>query len=243
MATGKTLGKYSKIYIDGYDISGDSNAWNVGLTFPEAGLTTVASTQGEYLCEIPKVSGEVKTWLNATASTGSFDRLKTPATRNLCIALGIMAVPAVGDPAFCAQVSQMDVRAETVLNSAVKADAKFSGAGPATSQVNNIYGVVLHANAQETATTTSTSVNNGAASTAGALCFLQVTAAGGSWAFTVEDSANNSTFATIATFSSNGSAITSEVQAVSGTVRQYVRCVATRTSGNATYFCAIVRGL
>jgi hypothetical protein len=48
------------------------------------------------------------------------------------------------------------------------------------------------------------------------------------WTITVEDSADDSTFATIGTFTADGSAATAETLSIAGTIRRYVRAVLTQ---------------
>ena len=53
------------------------------------------------------------------------------------------------------------------------------------------------------------------------------------WAITLEDSANGSDWAALGSaFTADGSAATAETQTIAGTIRRYVRAVATKTAGN-----------
>lgn len=86
-------------------------------------------------------------------------------------------------------------------------------------------------------TNTNSSVDNGASTASGWVAQLHVITNGldGSTTFTIEDSANNSTWATLGTFSTVNSATTTAEQITgTGTVDRYVRLSATTggTSGN-----------
>jgi len=87
------------------------------------------------------------------------------------------------------------------------------------------YGVSLHDLTAETIDGSGTGHDQTVASTtAGGVAHLHVTAFSGftGVVFTIEDSANNSTWATIGTFTT-ATAVTSQRLAIAGTVRRYVR--------------------
>jgi hypothetical protein len=99
------------------------------------------------------------------------------------------------------------------------------------------WGVVLHPETSLSATTNGTSIDNGAATTGGWHANLHtVASSGGTWAFTIEHSSDNSNWSTLGTFTGDGSAIAAEylTSADGVTVNRYVRFVATRTSGTVT---------
>ena len=96
-----------------------------------------------------------------------------------------------------------------------------------------------------TETTNGTSVDNAAATTLGALAHLHVTASDcGTWAFKVQDSANDSDWADLITFTEVGEAVAGEradVAAAADTPDRYTRFQATRTSGTCTAWCTLIR--
>ena len=92
-----------------------------------------------------------------------------------------------------------------------------------------------------TATTNGTSVDNAAASSNGAVANLHVTARSGTsptLAVTIQHSTNNSTWTTLATFTT-ATAVTSETVTVAGTVNRYTRAVFT-VGGTSPSFTAQV---
>lgn len=104
-------------------------------------------------------------------------------------------------------------------------------------------GVSLHDLAAETADGSAASVDGGSASTTGAYAHLHVTDYSGldSAVVTIEDSANNATWATIGTFTTV-TAVTAERITIAGTVRQYVRATIDVTgTGSITYTVALAR--
>ena len=242
MATGVTAAKYTKIYCSGYDFSGQSNSVSIGLAWNPLDVTAFASTVKENIFEIPSVDAELKMWFNNTATSGNLAVLSSPAAlRVLCVAYGMRANPVVGDVCACVPSQQLNYKVDSAIGAAVGVTLSLKECDPTQAGIGNIFGVVLHANGQETGTGNAASVDGLAATTNGGMAFLQVTAAGGVWAIAIQDSANDSTFATIATFTSNGSSITQEALAIAGTIRRYTRVLFTRTSGNLNFFCGLVR--
>lgn len=104
-------------------------------------------------------------------------------------------------------------------------------------------GYSLHDLTAETTTGNGTSIDNAAATANGAVAHLHVSAFSGltNVVFTIEDSANNSAFATIGTFSTV-TAVGSERIEIAGNVRRYVRVVYTKTgTGSVTFQASIAR--
>ncbi len=95
-------------------------------------------------------------------------------------------------------------------------------------KANGVVGIgrVLHPLVAVTADGTGTSVDGAAQTTTGAVAQLHVTSVSASDTLlvTIEDSANNSTWATIGTFTL-ASAVTAQRITIAGTVRRYTRCV------------------
>jgi hypothetical protein len=148
----------------------------------------------------------------------------------------------VGDPAYLLGAVQIsDPAGWDGQAAAISADFINDQSAYAVA-INYPWGVVLSPETSYSSTQTQGSADNGAATTAGAHAHLHVTASsGGTWAFTIEDSANDSDWATIMTFTANGSAVTSERQTSAGAVRRYVRAVLTRTSGSVTAVITFAR--
>lgn len=125
--------------------------------------------------------------------------------------------------------------------SSVTEPVKFSLAAQTNGPTE--FGVSLHDLGAETADVNSASVDNGAQTTTGAVAHLHVTAYSGltSAVITVQDSADNSSFATIGTFTTV-TAITQQRLAIAGTVRRYTRAALDVTgTGSVTYAVALAR--
>lgn len=107
-------------------------------------------------------------------------------------------------------------------------------------------GVIVAANSVASASGQSTSIDQSAASTNGAVAYLHVTANNRDGATTVkvQDSSDNVTFADLITFSSvSASATVGQKVSVTGSVDQYVRAeiIPGGSSGSVTYTLAFAR--
>lgn len=133
------------------------------------------------------------------------------------------------------------LRSSYEIGSEVAGVNSFTINGQSDAQIG--YGVSLHDLTAETSDGSATSVDNAAATTAGGFAHLHVTAFSGltDAIVTVEDSANNSVWATIGTFATV-TAATSERIAISGTIRRYTRATVDVTgTGSVTYACFLSR--
>jgi hypothetical protein len=181
--------------------------------------------------------------LNDTASSGAFSLLKdADNTHILSLVFGGGGEPAVPDPVYMLSGVQIsDTAGWDGAAAAITADFIYN-AGVFSTLVDSPWGVLLSPETSISATTTNASHDNGAATANCGYAHLHVTAtSSGNFAFTIEDSANDSAWATIATFTSTGGAITGERQTISGTIRQYTRAVLTRTGGSVTAVITLAR--
>ena len=104
-------------------------------------------------------------------------------------------------------------------------------------------GIWLHALGAETATVNSASVDNVSQSTNGGVAHLHVTATTvDTVTIKIQDSANDIAWADIATFTAV-TGTTSERVVISGTIRQYTRCIISSygTGASITYAAAVAR--
>ena len=244
----KTL-RWMRLYVGGYDLSGDSRTFSsLDNFFDEADLTGWNEAVYNFLAGSPRHTGVrgYQALLNDTASSGAHSLLKqvaaTPNTNRLSLLFGGGAAPAIADPAYIMASAQMgDVRGLEGLSPILTCDF-LPDAAQFTNVEENPFGVVLHPATSLSATTNGTSVNNGGSSANGGHANLHITVtSGGTWAFKIQHSPNDSAWADLITFTADGSAITSEQGNVSGTIDQYTRFVATRTSGTVTPICTLAR--
>ena len=246
MAAGRNkLMRFTRLYFGGYDLSGDQRTFSaLENSFGSTDMTGEKDAIENFLSNKRRKVG-VKGYqaLLNDASGGAYAVLKNaPQTGIVSVYLGGGDVPAVGDMAYLLPAVQLADTTE--FNSQVGAlstDFEMNTA-QVSSLVDSPIGVVLEPKTALTITTTGTSVNNLAGTTAGGRANLHVfVSSGGVWAFTIEHSTNDSAWSTLLTFTADGGSVTAEHKTVSGTVNQYVRFLATRTSGTCTVACAFAR--
>lgn len=133
------------------------------------------------------------------------------------------------------------IRTEYTVSSAVASTVDATLSTQTTGDTG--YGVALSGLAAVTADTNGTSVDNGASTANGAVAHLHVTAFSGltSNAIRIEHSTNNSTWATLGTFTTV-TGTTSQRLVITGTVNRYVRVVDDVTgTGSCTRLVAFAR--
>lgn len=244
MATGKTNSRWIRFICDEFDLSGDSRSiGSMGASYMEDDATGFSDGVHNFTLGTPTAVLDSYQAVFAADIAGdanrSFDVLKAPEDRIISVPWGIKAAPTEGDIAY--------------LHYASQASFTHDGAGPILITANlprgtdNLtlaqpWGYVLAAGSSISATTNYTAVDNGAGTTNGLIAFLHVTAtASGSWTLKVQHASSPPTYADLITFSSDGSAITSEVGTSTGTVNQYIRFQATRSTGTTTFWCVAAR--
>jgi hypothetical protein len=128
------------------------------------------------------------------------------------------------------------------FNSSVAGTADWATACQTTG-ITDLLGRVIENHTTVTADQNGTSLDNGAATSGGAVFHLHVTGFSGLTddVITVEDSADDSSFATIGTFTTV-TGVTSQRLTVAGAIRRYVRVVHNVTgTGSVVHLAAICR--
>jgi hypothetical protein len=251
--TGKTHPRYLRLLANGHNLSGDMRSvGSFGTEFAQADATGWSDGVMQYLAGRGSVmlDGFTAIFNNTPTATGptaagSHDVMATGGSYYVSLFIGVRAAPAIGDPCFASVFEQGGYTVTGGGDEAVMLAANFGGSAvlPTTADV---WGVTLAAGTELTGSTNGGSVNNGASSSDGYIAFLHVPQTTGAqasndWAFVIEDSADDSSFSTLATFTADGSAITAERLEGTGTVEQYVRLVSTRTAGTARPWVTFIR--
>lgn len=242
--------RYLRLFLGGYDLSGDSRSFDsLDNQFAEIDTTGWNESIRTFLADQIRIVGlrGYSAFLNDTTSSGSFPNLNAPNTvlpGVLTLCQGGNAEFEAGDPAYLMRSVQL-VGQAAMENGIATINGDFLPLSGYTD--GNPWGVVLSPKTSIAITTTNTTVINyvGAVATAttnGFLANLHITAsASGNFSMKIEHSANGSTWATLGTFSTTGGSVTSESMTGTGTVNAYLRFVATRTGGTITPVCAITR--
>lgn len=144
---------------------------------------------------------------------------------------------AVGDAAFLIDSIRTDYSTTSSVTGTVDASITAMTTG------DTGYGACIAASAAITVDTTGSAVDNGASSANGAVAHLHVTAFSGltSNAIRIEHSTNNSTWTTLASFTSVTAAASQRLD-IAGTINRYVRVVDDVTgTGSCTRLVAFAR--
>ncbi len=155
---GRTVGsRFTRAYVDGYDLSG--HARSVGELQWEYNQEEFTALSGAIVGAMPGqcniAVGDINSVMaTSTGSVTPHDVFKSAsdAVRDVMIPLGIRAAPASGDPVFCAQVSQnaykVDIDGDTIT-SLMDLGSQDARAG-STGHYDIPWGFVIHAKGAET---------------------------------------------------------------------------------------------
>jgi len=252
MAGKNKILRWARMYVGGYDLSGDARhaLGSLDNSFEELEFTGWSESCRNYLSNGRRTVGirGFQAALNDTAGRSIDVLTATPAVVAVTLAIGDGAAPVVADLAYLMPPVQVqDAASFDAGVGIVTADFPFD-ASQYDVDYDEPWGKVLMPLTSITETTNGTAVDFAVAGATGAVATLHVTAtASGDYAFIIQDSATGAfggEETTLMTFAANGSAVVSEMQTVTGEVLQYCRLQATRTAGTVSVFCAIaVNGL
>lgn len=252
MATGRITIFNSRVYIDGYDMSGYSRTYGpIACTFDEGvddaiTLPVKQTIPGNAVVSIGTLNG----LFDNTATSGLHVIMEgAGVNRNVMIPFGIQAAPANNDPVFCGKFHQLGYAGEPD-NNPVYASIPFGGT--ANNAENAAYarpwGVLLHAKTARTAANTATGLDQTAQTTKGGFMMYQIFSRDGTVAIKVQDASTNSdgSFTDLLTSGTiSGSGVTSGIVALAktATVKRYVRWqIALGTATTVTFALAFIRG-
>jgi hypothetical protein len=241
--------RWTRFWLGPYDLSGDFRTFgNCMNSVDVADMTGVSQSMRWGMTGSSRHIGVqgVSVLMNDDTAK-AFTILKNPPykTYGVIVAFGGGGEPAVADPCyFIPSIS---------LTDAINNDGGKHVIGPNfnpyavnyIADMENPMGVLLAPRTSIAATTTFNTHDNGAATTNGCHAMLVIAAASGTaWtSLVVEDSADNTTYAALITFTITGNAVAAEHKAgARTTVERYVRFVATRGAASTiTAICAFAR--
>jgi len=252
--TTRTTSRWVRVYADGYDLSGDARAIGpLVQTFDEADLTAFShgvkgALPGHAMLGIGTLNGTY----NNTETTGISVVMESAGVmRTVMVAVGMGAEPAAGDPVYMGEFEQLGYNADP---SGVYVNIPFgnSSARSSTFLYDGPWGQLLHAKAAATAANTATGAgidSAGAATSFGGYLEYQVFAGDGTATISVDDSADDSSYAALSGATS-GEIDCSSVQygrvalSRTATVRQYLRWqISLNTATTVTFALAFHRAL
>jgi len=243
--------RWARLYVGGYDLSGDLRTFGtLDNSYEAADLTGVSEAARNFAAADSRQVGVqgVQVLMNDTASTGAFTLLQdADAASLLTIAMGGGGEPAAGDPSYHIPTRQMmDMVTMDGSSGILQADFRQDQLQYDIS-FDSAFGAVLQGPSSISASITagsSFSIDFGAqqSGVTGWSAVLHVlSTSSGDYAITVQDSADDSAYSTIGTFAADASAITSELQTGTDTVERYVSINAVRTAGTITMMLTFVR--
>jgi hypothetical protein len=250
---GRTVNKYTRVYVDGYDLSGYSRTIGpLAQTYEEANVTAdMGDSIKRYLSNIATISIGTLNGVFDNDAAGLYYLLHSAGvSRNVLVALGMRAAPVAGDEVFMGRFAQADYTASDDAGAKVASATFDNWDGGNLPPIDRPWGTLLHPNSTETAANTAAgyACYATAATTYGGIIMAHVTAASGivSASLSIDHSTNNSSWANLA---STVTAVTGYPQLVLcyipvGTqINQYVRWQMTLTGTSMTFAMGFVRGL
>lgn len=239
----KTTSRWTRVLFGGANLSGDSRSiGSVGVQYDtaeaygfEAELKERLIGQGDAMFGPYQALFNDRPAAIGPVQPGSHITLSAAGQPIASAFFGLGAAPVIGDPAFSMETQQTSYTVTATNSDAVVINADFTTKGNAVTRAD--WGRALAVGAAVDGTTELDSIDNGAATTAGAVAVLHITQSAvamgdNDWAVTIEDSANDSDFSTIGTFTADGSAATAEALSIAGTIRRYVRAVLTQNDAD-----------
>ena len=234
----KTSGLDTRLYVAGYDISGDASAIE-GVGYTQNLMETTAFNTAATSRIIGLVDGNlgVSVFFEQTSEHAALlsSNVLPTGDRVVTVPMG----SAVGDAGIglVSKQANYDV-SQGGTGSPVTAKATFSANGYAPE-----FGVMLTAHDDtHSSASNGTSVDNSASSANGGAGYIQAfSLSSGTPTVKIQHSADNSTFTDLITFTAS-TAISSEYKTVSGTVNRYIRVSSTGTFSNLKLACLFYRG-
>jgi hypothetical protein len=229
-------GRRAKVLIGEYDLSAFLNNVSAVRNADLADVSCFGDQDRDFLKTMQGASATLSGFIDTVAGA-SEPVLSSFLTGTSTKAVSIFwDADAIGSPGICGAGWEGSYEDSAPVDGvqAIAANLAFTG------RVDRA--VSLHALGAETGTGAYASVDNGAATTNGAVANLHVTNAGatGTGTVLIQDSADNLSFLTIGTFS-NFTAVTSQTLVISGTIRRYVRANLSSARNTQTFAVAFGR--
>ena len=254
MAKGRTVKKFVRAYVDGYDMSGytvDVGSLNYGYD-----QNDIIALSDAVMGALPGQGnigiGNINGIMDNTATVGMHVNFNSSdAVRDVMIPIGIRAVPAAGDPSFTAQVNQNTYQADVTdgVLTATLGLGEWDYRGDSVAYPY-AWGTLIHDKAARTAVNTSSGHDNAVVSNLGGYMMYQLFAGStGTVTIKVEDSTGGAwadvpglTSGVLTEAGTVASALVPTTLATTQ-VDRYVRWqIVLGTATSATFALAFVRG-
>lgn len=254
MATGRTIKRWMRAYVDGVDLSGDARTAGP-LEWDYSGNQAAAfsdAVQGTLPMQPNLTPTTIQAFLdNTTLHVHDLFEDGAGLFRNVMIPIGIRAAPAAGDPFYAGEFEQLSYKAEEGDGFMIVSMNFSPSSRRSVLYYEQPWGVMLHAKNAETAVNTAVGIDdNGASSALGGVMVYQLFSSNGTVALKGEHAATNldASFAQI-TGATTGN-INASVTPVGGfipiakgtTINRYLRWQLTfGTATTATFALGFIR--
>lgn len=225
-----THGKDTKVFANGYDLSTFLSSVSVSGEADTAETSTLGTTAKTYIAGLRDATITADGFFSSEVG-GSDERLAAQLGTSVVFTV-VLSADAVGAHGY----------GMTAIETSYEAGAEIGGATAVSMEGQSTVGQeairVLNALSAVTATGTGTSVDNLASTTSGFAAYLHVTAASGTtpnMVAKVQHSADNSTWADLATFTAVTAANAYQRVAGTGTVNRYLRAQYTITGTTPSF--------
>jgi len=248
----RTNTKHTRIYVDGYDLSGYiRDAGTLSWLYDAIPDACITDEVKNVLLGQPSISlGPLNAVLDGDAA-GLFAALKDPGVfRYATVALGQLAAPVAGDPFFSWYLAQKDF-SHVEGGGFVSVNLTFDTAGTGFTAYGKPWGLIIHPKATRTAVNTAVGIDSGVTtSSLGGIFVYHLFSSNGTITLKAQDAATNSdaSFADITGATSgiiNASTTPKGAMVALGvtqTIRRYWRGqLAFGTATTATFFCGLIR--
>lgn len=226
-------GDHVRVMVGGFELTGDHNRIHIDDAYEMLAVTTFGDAVKKFIPGQRQARMQHTGYMNATV--GRSHPVLSGLTINgaVSVCIGQNTAPAAGDPVFSLLTEQGRYRVQPQISQVIPFNADFANRG-----VTCGWGRALALTASFTNTANGSSLDNGAATTAGgaAVLHLLTAAATDRYSMLVQGSTTGAfggEETTVATFTLNAAALGSELSAITGTIPRYTRWRAVRTSGAA----------
>ncbi|MCS6302376.1 MAG: hypothetical protein H8K07_01720 [Nitrospira sp.] len=224
-------GRLTRVYINGYDLTGFYRKQGSELTRETAESTVFGLSDKTYLPGVRDASLSLEGIFD-----GAVDGIEQVLLAALAADPTIAAICPQGDALGNIALGFSALETKYAIESSIDDIVSLANELQSTGGRDRL--LVHHALSTEVATGNGTSLDNGAQTTNGGVAYLQVPDITGitNLAVTIEDSADNVSFATILTFAGVTADRNAQRVAISGTVRRYTRMRQVFTGAGSAQF-------
>lgn len=233
-------GKNIKVFVDEFDFSSYFNDMSASTSIDTAETSAFGDSAKTYIVGHTDGTISLSGMFESTASTGTDDHFSTSLAGSKQLVIVAPEGHANGYRAVALEADNTSYEVSSPIGDVVQASVEFQ------SNEGVEHGVILSSGSAVSATGNTTTVDNGASTSNGGVGFLSVptNTRNGNITVKVQQSADDSTFTDLVTFTVVSSAtVTSERIEVTGTVQRYLRANYTvaGSTGAATPVVAFTR--